>query len=147
MIRSVTAADAAALAHIDASEPDGWTTGAIASSLARPVGFGWLVAPARGFAVATSVADEGELLRIVVAPADRRKGLASQLLARCEALWRDHEVVRAFLEVRTDNAPARALYARHGWRGVGRRTAYYADGTDALVLEWTNLQISGPVGT
>ena len=46
--------------------------------------------------------------------------------------------VRLFLEVAEDNAAARALYDRAGFRPIGRRKAYYArpDGgrTDALVL-------------
>jgi ribosomal-protein-alanine N-acetyltransferase len=39
-----------------------------------------------------------------------------------------------FLEVAGANAAARALYARMGFRDVGRRRRYYADGTDALVM-------------
>ena len=36
-----------------------------------------------------------------------------------------------------DNAPARALYAAHGFREIGRRKGYYArsgDSVDALML-------------
>jgi ribosomal-protein-alanine N-acetyltransferase len=38
------------------------------------------------------------------------------------------------LEVGEDNTPARRLYARAGFREVGRRPGYYAGGKAALVL-------------
>jgi ribosomal-protein-alanine N-acetyltransferase len=38
------------------------------------------------------------------------------------------------LEVAEGNAAARALYAAGAFRPVGRRSRYYPDGGDALVL-------------
>lgn len=53
---------------------------------------------------------------------------------------------RIFLEVSVENAAARRLYARAGYTQIGRRKAYYADGTDALVLEkWLREDGQGPV--
>jgi ribosomal-protein-alanine N-acetyltransferase len=44
-------------------------------------------------------------------------------------------VAQLFLEVRTSNDAARALYASRGFVPVGRRRAYYRDPLeDALVL-------------
>ncbi|MFM2161616.1 MAG: hypothetical protein RLZZ383_1128, partial [Pseudomonadota bacterium] len=40
----------------------------------------------------------------------------------------------AFLEVRTDNSGAIALYEGDGWTSVGCRRGYYADGCDAWVM-------------
>jgi len=40
-----------------------------------------------------------------------------------------------YLEVRESNAPARALYAAHGFKEVGRRKQYYRRPVeDAIVL-------------
>ncbi|MEE8547256.1 MAG: ribosomal-protein-alanine N-acetyltransferase RimI, partial [bacterium] len=38
------------------------------------------------------------------------------------------------LEVRVSNAAARSLYKGFGFREVGVRESYYADGEDAVVL-------------
>lgn len=65
----------------------------------------------------------------------RGQGIAAMLLAAAErdAYARDRIVVR--LEVREDNAPARALYERFGYRVHGRVGDYYADGMTALRME------------
>jgi ribosomal-protein-alanine N-acetyltransferase len=42
-----------------------------------------------------------------------------------------------FLEVALSNTAARAAYDRAGFQAVGRRRAYYADASDALVLRLT----------
>ena len=41
---------------------------------------------------------------------------------------------RLFLEVSEVNAPALALYEAAGYAEIGRRKAYYRDGSDARVL-------------
>lgn len=83
-------------------------------------------------------ADEAEILNVGVVPAARRQGLGRALLAGAEDLARALGTQRIFLEVATDNTPARALYAAAGYTQVGQRPAYYLrpDGTrqDALVL-------------
>lgn len=135
MIRAASPADAALLAHIDAHEADGWDAAALADTLRQPTSRG-LLADDAGFALVSVVVDEGELLRIVVRPELRGAGIGRRLLVACHDLYRRSGVVQAFLEVRVDNLPARRLYEHAGWREVGRRPAYYADGTDALVLRW-----------
>lgn len=109
----------------------------VASELAHPSSFG-LGAESDGTLVGYALfrlADiEAELARIAVGPPARRQGLARRLLrASLEALDQ-REVQQTFLEVRTTNHPARALYAAMGFKEVGRRPGYYPDGTDALVL-------------
>ena len=42
---------------------------------------------------------------------------------------------RILLEVRDDNLAAQKLYARHGFRSMGRRRGYYGPGLDAVVME------------
>jgi ribosomal-protein-alanine N-acetyltransferase len=55
----------------------------------------------------------------------------AEMLRRCEELG----VVAGFLEVRTSNAGAIALYRRFGFEQKGVRKGYYPDnGEDALLF-------------
>lgn len=78
-----------------------------------------------GFVLSRRAADQAEILSMAVADAWRRRGIGRKLidihLRRLAAL----RVISLFLEVDEDNAPARRLYARSGFREVGRRAAYY----------------------
>lgn len=88
-----------------------------------------------GLALLRQAADEAEVLTIGIAPGARRHGSGARLLAGAEGDAARAGVKRVFLEVSTANAAAQALYDRAGYSEIGRRRAYYADGTDALVLE------------
>lgn len=97
------------------------------------------------FALWRTLGREGEILSLAVAPARRRMGAADALV---EAMLKDASadgLEAMFLEVEDANAPARALYAKHGFRQVGRRRGYYRNGHDALVLR-RDLQIGAGDG-
>ena len=81
-----------------------------------------------GFIMMRSVAGEAEVLTIAVAAARRGHGYGRRLID--EALRRAYAegVSAVFLEVGESNPPALALYRRIGFREVGRRKGYYADG-------------------
>ncbi len=85
-----------------------------------------------GYVVLTDAGDVADLERIGVRRDHQRAGLASALL---DAAVRDAGPERVLLEVRADNEPALAFYARAGFVEIDRRRRYYRDGTDALVLE------------
>ena len=88
-----------------------------------------------GYVVALDAADEGEILNLAVAPADRRNGLGRALVEEVLEALAERGVRQVYLEVRESNAPARALYAAHGFREVGRRKQYYRrPAEDAIVL-------------
>lgn len=91
-----------------------------------------------GFALSRIAADEAELLTIVVEPRRCGRGAGTRLLARHIDNLAGRGVKALFLEVDENNAPARRVYQRHGFREVGRRPSYYrrADGSaaNALVL-------------
>src|SRR5579863_4063723 len=79
-----------------------------------------------------STPDEAEILNIAVDPAFRRRGVASALLSTVcgEALG------PIFLEVAEPNAPAIALYRKHGWEYAGLRPGYYDHGVvNAVVMK------------
>jgi [ribosomal protein S18]-alanine N-acetyltransferase len=64
----------------------------------------------------------------------RRQGIAAGLLRAALAEIAARGGSALFLEVGVGNAAARALYDRFGFRQVGLRRRYYADGSDAIVL-------------
>ena len=87
-----------------------------------------------GYAVLSSVLDEGNLDNIAVAPDCRRRGVADALLSALTDLGRGRLSV-LFLEVRASNQPAVALYEKHGFVPVGRRKNYYEPPReDALLM-------------
>lgn len=88
-----------------------------------------------GYVVALDAADEGEILNLAVAPTGRRHGLGRALVEHVLEALRARGIRHVYLEVRESNAPARALYAGHGFREVGRRSQYYRRPVeDAIVL-------------
>ena len=88
-----------------------------------------------GFILIRQVLDEAEILTLAVRPQARRAGLGGRLVGQGAVAAARAGAARLFLEVAEDNAAARALYDRAGFRLIGRRKGYYASGkTDALVL-------------
>ena len=88
-----------------------------------------------GYVVALDAADEGEILNLAVAPSGRRHGLGRTLVEEVLDALADRGVRKVYLEVRESNAPARALYAAHGFKEAGRRKRYYRrPEEDAIVL-------------
>ena len=125
------------LAALHASAFDApWDAAAFADLLSQ-AGVRALAEP-DGFILIRTVADEAEILTLVVAPDARRRGLGRSLVARGVLEARAAGAERVFLEVADDNPAALALYAAHGFRRVGARARYYArsDGSrrDALLL-------------
>ncbi|WP_347265635.1 GNAT family N-acetyltransferase [Paracoccus sp. (in: a-proteobacteria)] len=114
------------------AHPRPWTAAEFADLLAGPRNF--LLLRPQGFLLGRSVADEAELLTLVVAPAARRQGIAAALLAEFAAAARLRGACAGFLEVAADNAAAIALYDGAGWTRAGLRRGYYAPGIDALVM-------------
>jgi ribosomal-protein-alanine N-acetyltransferase len=82
--------------------------------------------------------DELHINNLAVDPAWRRRGVAGALLTFVLQAAAAEGAVRATLEVRQSNDPARRLYERFGFAFAGIRTAYYREPVeDALVL-WRN---------
>lgn len=81
------------------------------------------------------VLDEGYISNIAVRPDYRRRGVADVLLNALEQRARALMLSFLTLEVRAHNAPAIALYEKHGYRVAGRRKNYYEKPTeDALLM-------------
>lgn len=71
---------------------------------------------------------------VVIAPEARGLGLAQQLVTAMEAEAHAFGRKTATLEVRADNAAARALYAKLGYELRAELPGYYEDGADGLRL-------------
>lgn len=95
--------------------------------------FGELLA---GFICSWMVGGELEILNVATAPAFRRRGVAAALIGHVFERARRQGLESAFLEVRVGNTGAIELYQKFGFSVVARRCRYYADGEDALLMQW-----------
>jgi ribosomal-protein-alanine N-acetyltransferase len=129
------ATDLSAMVRLHAlSFEDAWDEAALRGLLSSPGTIGLTAEQDAGFILVRVVADEAEILTICVAPERRCSGLGAALLKAAGSKAAAAGARTMFLEVAADNAPARALYAGHGFEPVGTRKAYYR-GRDALVLK------------
>lgn len=88
-----------------------------------------------GYGSIQVIDDVADLHRIAVVPAAQRGGVGRQLLVELLAVASTRGAARTLLEVAAHNAPAIALYQSFGYSQIARRAGYYADGSDALVME------------
>ena len=139
MIRRASASDAPAIAALEAAAAwHPWSADQIAATLALATTRAWVAgAPYAGYLISSVAAGEAEILTVGVDPVARRGGVGRALVAACLANWAEEGVTSGFLEVRADNAGARALYRATGWEEIGVRRGYYADGADALLMRHT----------
>jgi ribosomal-protein-alanine N-acetyltransferase len=85
---------------------------------------------------------EAEIHTLGVRPDARRRGIGRALLRRLLAVA-DAVPATVFLEVRTDNAAAQALYVHEGFGVVGTRKRYYqGSGADAYTMRRPSLLAS-----
>lgn len=89
-----------------------------------------------GHAVMSVAADESHILNIAIDPSFQGRGFGRLLLNHLIDQAQQRNAGMAFLEVRSTNRPAAALYHSAGFNEVGLRQGYYpADGgrEDAVV--------------
>ena len=88
-----------------------------------------------GYAGMTCVCGEGYIANVAVHPGCRRRGVASALLAKFDAIARTEGLAFLTLEVRRSNAGAIRLYERAGFAAQGVRPGYYErPREDALIM-------------
>lgn len=139
--RPMTPADLPGIHLIELDSYDHpWSIGNFADSLTA--GYSMWVLEAEGEVMAyyalMVAAGEAHLLNLTVAPNWRRNGLGRDLLEHCLARACEHQANSLFLEVRTSNTAAIALYHSNGFIDLAVRRAYYParDGReDALIMK------------
>lgn len=87
-----------------------------------------------GFASARLSVDEVDVIRLAVDADQRRRGTGRALLDGLVGWAEEVGAAAVVLEVRAGNVAAQQLYGAAGFTQDGRRTRYYPDGEDALLL-------------
>ena len=87
-----------------------------------------------GFVIARRVLDLLEIDLVGVDPLHRRQGIAGRLLSHVIASEAGRGAREIQLELAASNEAAFHLYSRSGFVVVGRRSRYYPDGDDAVLL-------------
>ena len=131
----------AVLAIEDASFTNPWTREMYLAELQnRNVSYCYLARNAGGHVVGFCsfwrVVDELHINNLAVMPADRRAGAATALLNHVLGEGARLGAVRATLEVRRSNGPARVLYERFGFSVAGIRRAYYTKPVEDAIVLW-----------
>jgi [ribosomal protein S18]-alanine N-acetyltransferase len=120
------------------SFPTPWSLAMFVLELSKPSGV--CLAARRGgeivgYLVCSRYDTVWHVMNVSVDPVERRSGVASALLADLFRRLDDPEA-ELTLEVRPSNAPAIALYERHGFRSAGLRRRYYQDNGEDAVIMW-----------
>jgi ribosomal-protein-alanine N-acetyltransferase len=89
-----------------------------------------------GFCSFWRVVDELHINNLAVVPGQRRAGIATALLRYVLTEGARLGAVRATLEVRKSNEPARLLYERMGFSVAGVRRAYYTKPVEDAIILW-----------
>ena len=89
-----------------------------------------------GFCSFWRVVDELHINNLAVIPEQRRAGIATALLRYVLTEGARLGAVRATLEVRKSNEPARLLYERMGFSVAGVRRAYYTKPVEDAIILW-----------
>jgi [ribosomal protein S18]-alanine N-acetyltransferase len=88
------------------------------------------------FSVCWIIFDELHINTLAVAPAARRRGVATALLRAVMAEAELEGALKATLEVRASNVAALALYERLGFRVSAKRAGYYTNPPEDALILW-----------
>ena len=83
---------------------------------------------------ALTVLDEGQITNVATHPDCRRHGCANAVLKALLAACRERGIRSLSLEVRESNAPAIALYEKHGFQTAGKRPGFYSHPREAALV-------------
>lgn len=129
--------DLAVCAAIEQHAPDPWTEAQMAEELSFEGARLFVVR--RGDAIAglaafQLAADEASLNTVTIDPAFRRQGAARALLCGALEALKAEGAAMCFLEVRSQNAPALALYDALGFSRAGLRRRFFTNPPDDAIV-------------
>lgn len=142
-LRALRAGDAEALARIHAqSFRLGWDAAEFERLIANRLTRGLVATDGPGgtpvgFILLSGVTPEMEILSVAVDRRRRGAGIGLKLVQAAFGTLAAEGYRTVFLEVEDGNAAALKLYARTGFREIGRRPGYYRDSTGAPVAALT----------
>lgn len=99
-----------------------------------------------GFCSFRRIVDELHINNLAVIPENRRSGVATALLNHVLREGGRLGAIRATLEVRRSNEPARMLYQRFGFSVAGIRRGYYTKPVEDAIILWREGLDRGPRG-
>jgi ribosomal-protein-alanine N-acetyltransferase len=77
---------------------------------------------------------KGHVVSVAVLPQNRRQGVGEALVSRAMEAMRLYNAKQCYLEVRTSNEGAIAMYRKLGFEVTRTMPGYYADGEGAYVM-------------
>lgn len=140
-IRPMTAVDVPAVKIIedDLFPIDAWSEllflGELAQvSLSREVAVAVVADLIVGYASFRYVGKQGDVNTVAVSRAQQGNGIGTHLMDWLEAQAVSHQVREIFLEVRSDNKAAIAMYQARDYERIDIRRNYYGNTIDAYIM-------------
>ncbi len=127
--------DGAYEAQCDSDES--WSKEMLAQELKNPCAIGFCAVDAEevaGYISLHVICDEATINSVTTALNHRRKGIASKLLTHSVNELSKRKVNSIFLEVRSKNIAAIALYSAFEFERCGMRKGFYSDPDDDALL-------------
>lgn len=78
---------------------------------------------------------DADIQTMVIKPEYQKKGYGKQLLDALLEKVKENKSNRVFLEVVADNKPAISLYLSRKFEQIAKRSNYYPNGTDAVIMQ------------
>ncbi len=116
---------------------ESWSKAQLSAELTNPCALGFcavLAGEVVGYVSLHIVCGEATINNIVVSSEHRKKRVASRLLTNTVNSLYARKATRIFLEVRSKNEPAKALYRSLGFEQNGLRKGFYRDPDDDALL-------------
>lgn len=118
---------------------DAWTADMFHNELAevgitREVMVARLAGKIVGYVSFRFVADEGDVVTIAVDASVQKQGVGTLMMNWLETTAKVRGIKNLFLEVRSDNIPAVAMYLARDFERIDLRRNYYDTGVDAYVM-------------
>ena len=113
--------------------PDAWNEGSITEHVKKKC-VAVCGENVLGYCIFMNAADEGEILRIAVNERERKCGIGKKLLDFSLKEMENRGAKTVFLEVRSSNQGAIALYEKSGFKAQGVRKKYYKDNNEDAII-------------